>query len=80
MKTKYITYCKNGPTEESNPTEFEFAYPALPEEHDAVSHELVNVQIAENKIYYTFRLETRLKEPNYHAGLNEDQEVSPFER
>lgn len=80
MKTRYITYCKEGPTDERETTEFEFVNPPLPEEHDSVSHELVNVQIAGNKIYYTFRIDIRLKDHHYLAEMNEDQEVSPFER
>ena len=80
MITRYITYCKEGPTDERQTTEFEFVNPALQEEHDSVSHELVNVQIAGNKIYYTFRIEIRLKDNNYPGEMSEDQEVSPFER
>ena len=80
MKTQYITYCKKCPTEENNATEFEFIAPALEEDHESMSHELINVLISDNKIYYTFRLEIRLKGVNYLVAINEDEEVSPFER
>ena len=80
MITKYITYCKEGPANDNGVTEFEFTYPKLTEEHESVSHELVDVQISGTKIYYTFRIEIRLKGMNWTAGIDEEQEVSPFER
>lgn len=80
MITKYITYCKEGPADENEAIEFEFVYPELREEEESASHKLVNVQISGAKIYYTFRLEIRLKGLSYAAGMDEDQEVSPFER
>lgn len=80
MTTKYITYQKECPAEENKATEFEFKPIELKEEHDSYSHELVNVLISGNKIYYTFRIDIRIKGVE-NAGLkDEDEEVSPFER
>ena len=80
MITKYITYCKEAPADENGVSEFEFAYPELRDEHESVSHELVNVQISGTKIYYTFRMDIRLNGLTRVAGIDEEQEVSPFER
>ena len=80
MITKYLTYRRDCPAEDNKATEFEFIPPKLKKEYESMAHELVNVLVSDDKIYYTFRVEFRLKGSKYPALKSEDEEVSPFER
>lgn len=80
MLTKYLTYWKECTVEENKPTEFEFINPKMKKEYESMSHELVNVLVSDSRIYYTFKVEFRLKGSKNMASKSEDEEVSPFER
>ena len=72
MLTKYITYSRNCPLE-NEVTEFEFTWPEAKEEYSSMSRELENIQIVDQKIYYTFRVEIKLKGVNYDTPNAEEE-------
>lgn len=80
MITKYVTYVKECPTDKIRATEFEFVTPKLKKEYESISHEMINVTVADGNIYYTFRMEIRLKGARLAVANRDDEEVSPFER
>jgi hypothetical protein len=72
MITKYITYARKCP-DENGVTEFEFIWPESKEEYGPMSSELKNVQVSGNMIYYTFRVDIKLKGVNYNMPQTDEE-------